>query len=117
MRSALAALLVPMALVFSACGPSVETESNESESVESIDSIYLSVVREGAPLTRTADDETLISLAKSTCEFFDAGASFEDVALIAMESGVDATTAGTVIGAGTEAYCPEYSYLFNGSNI
>lgn len=114
MRSALAALLVPMALVFSACGPSVETESNESES---IDSIYLSVVREGAPLTRTADDETLISLAKSTCEFFDAGASFEDVALIAMESGVDATTAGTVIGAGTEAYCPEYSHLFSGSNI
>jgi hypothetical protein len=61
--------------------------------------------------------ETLIDLAMSACGAFDVGASSEELFMIVIaEMGLDnengLNDVAYILGAGTEAFCPEHSHLF-----
>lgn len=70
-----------------------------------IDAIFLQVVAEHG-----LHGQSAIDAAKATCEALNAGVTPEQVALIALDSfDGDIDKAGALLGAGVEAYCPEYS--------
>lgn len=77
-----------------------------------IDAVFLQVLREGTNSWDNLPDADVISLAHSMCGAWDNGSTFEEIAQIFLDSGYNQTDAGYFIGAGTEAYCPEYSKNF-----
>jgi hypothetical protein len=74
-----------------------------------MDQLYLSTVREGAPSFADIDDATLIEFGQSVCTGFDNGATFTELALMGLDSGLDNADLGYTMGVGVGAYCPEYS--------
>ena len=89
---------------------------------DAMESLFLAFVRDWSrdqPLNiiDTATDSMLIDLALSTCQALDAGASYEEIATVAVlslaenDSLTDANVEamGYIIGAGVEAFCPQHS--------
>ena len=122
---------VMLMFTFAACGPETvtekptdevtvtETPETETETptpepepeTDNIEDIYLQDVRANVPEVAGADDQTLLNIAYGNCDLFAAGATFEEVAQVGLDEGVSPTSVGYIIGAGTEAFCPEYSHL------
>ena len=89
---------------------------------DAMESLFLAFVRDWSrdkPLNiiDTAPDSLIIDLALSACQALDEGASYEDIATVAVLSlaendsltDVNVEAAGTIIGAGVEAFCPQHS--------
>lgn len=143
MRKIITALVLGLALTFSAC--SGETESKPAEPVtvtaepstpeitevapeppttsappttpveppSSDDAIFLQVLRDGTNSWDSVPDADVIELAQLMCGAWDNGASFEEIAQVLLDSGYSQNEAGYFIGAGTETYCPEHSGNFS----
>jgi hypothetical protein len=70
---------------------------------------YLIVMRHEYPQLKKTSDKVLLNAGHSVCDMYKAGYTFEEVAYAAIDSGLDAQTAGFLIGASTAAFCPQYS--------
>ncbi|AYD86787.1 hypothetical protein SEA_MICRODON_40 [Streptomyces phage Microdon] len=71
--------------------------------------LYLAAARAVAPVLETVGDASLIELGQSVCGAFDAGVGTAEVGVTMIESGLDATASGAVVGAATSTLCPEHS--------
>lgn len=91
--------------------PAVEVDTPYNLDESAIDELHLANVRDLAPELEAVPDANLIALGHAICEAFDAGASFDDVALIALGSGFSTQTGGTIIGSSVAAYCDEHLAL------
>lgn len=69
--------------------------------------IFLQVVHNEAPMTRNLNDADLVNLAGKICDAFDVGATFEEVAYVMLDGGLNANAAGVIIGASIAWKCPE----------
>lgn len=96
-------------------------------SVEVTEALFVAFMRaasEGRPYNwvDAYDDQFLIDFAYLVCDGWADGLSFEDLTLIHMsvmdEEGwtepIDMEMFATAMGAGTEAFCPEYGYVITG---
>lgn len=54
------------------------------------------------------DDADLIDLGWAICESLDAGVSYDDIILMAVDNGLDAYGVGTVIGASVSNLCTQH---------
>lgn len=77
---------------------------------KTMDDIFLDTIHERGIFIGLTDQA--ISLAESTCDTFDAGASLRQVLDVARPT-MGSKDAGFFIGASIAAYCPEYEYLVN----
>jgi hypothetical protein len=115
-----AGLIAALALIGTACDNEADsvdttTPSEHASGLDSdtMDQLYLSTVREGAPSFADIDDATLIEFGQSVCTGFDNGATFTELALMGLDSGLDNIDLGYTMGVGVGAYCPEYSDQLN----
>lgn len=86
----------------------------EPEPTFDADAAYIEVISDVYPAFDA--DATIraqaISLGHEVCGAFDRGATFDQVAEVAIES-FEPKVAGTIIGAAVGAYCPEHTGLIN----
>jgi hypothetical protein len=75
---------------------------------ETVDAMFLSVVRNAAPIAQQLDDADLIGLAEGVCEALDSGVSIEEIFLLAIQEALDTDLFGSIAGAGISAYCPQH---------
>lgn len=61
----------------------------------------------------TYGDDGLIGVAHSSCDALDAGATLMDMTNAVINAEFDVIQAGTILGAGVAAYCPEHSDVFD----
>jgi hypothetical protein len=79
---------------------------------ENIDTIFLTVLRSKYPQDFVAVPDTmLVELGNMICDGFDAGLSFEEVALVGLSSGYSPKSSGFLIGASISSYCPQFENL------
>lgn len=108
----------------SACGGDAEgftpdpTPVAVSESQETVpediptlsdDDLYLAAARAVAPELVPVPDKDLLGLGHSVCEALKVGATLAEVGVIMIQSGLDASPSGAVVGSATRTFCPEYS--------
>lgn len=74
--------------------------------------VFLRVLRDETDAWDNEADAEVVDLAKSMCEAWGRDASFTDVAAIFLQTGYTPREGGGFIGAGTQAFCPEYSYKY-----
>ena len=78
--------------------------------------IFLAFVRQNTTNSADVDDATIIELARSVCEAFDAGVSWDDLAATAVvtltQQGQEylIPDVGVIYGAGIQAFCPEWGW-------
>lgn len=103
------ALLLSAVLTFgtAACGSKTETVSPEP--TYSTDENFAELVKDNTAEFDTLSDPAIVGLANTICDGFEAGMSFEDVAMIFFEAKYDVNDAGYFLGAATVTYCPEYA--------
>jgi hypothetical protein len=78
------------------------------------DTVYLTTLRAEYPEAFAAvEDETLTNLGHAICDGFDKGVSWEQAALIALNSGYTVQQGGYLLGSAIAAYCPEHEGLMN----
>ena len=110
------------ALALSSCGlSSIASDSSSSPSVSVQqsagrgtdgrvpDDVYVRYIRESVPVDPLAKDQDIVNLGNNVCYAFDAGMSFNDVAVTLIDSGFNAGNAGRIIGASVGAFCPEHN--------
>jgi hypothetical protein len=104
-----------LAVGLTACDPAEDatdppaSDSSSSLDPDTLDQLYLSTVREGAPTFAGIPDATLIEFGEAVCTGFDNGRSFSELATMGLDSGLNNIDLGFTMGAGVAAYCPEYS--------
>lgn len=89
-------------------GPAV-SQPQSSETGLSDSDLYLAAARAVAPALETVPDGDLRDLGESVCGAFDAGVGTAEIGVTMIESGLDATSSGAVVGAATSTLCPEHS--------
>lgn len=134
MKKIIVALVLGLALSVSACGnddeqasaPVTVTATPETSEApvtpdtpvapptteapsDDIDTLFLQVLRQNTDSWDNIPDDAVVSLAESMCGAWDEGSSFRDIASIFLKNGYSPEESGFFIGAGTQAYCPEYS--------
>jgi hypothetical protein len=77
-----------------------------------LDAIFVQVLRENTNSWDNIPDADVVELANLMCDVWREGATFEEIGQILIDSGYPQNEAGFFIGAGTEAYCPEFSGNF-----
>lgn len=70
------------------------------------DAAWLALLSEW-PAAENVGRAKMEEYAEIACEAFDTGTSFEDAALLAVETGFDPGEAGTIIGYAIFGFCPE----------
>lgn len=75
---------------------------------DSVEDLFLVVVHDQAPLSRSVPDADILDAAHSTCQALDEGNSMTDIMLIVIGSGIPTDVGGAIVGAGISAFCPEY---------
>lgn len=107
-------LLALLFTVLVACSQPVEkfeyTEPTP-EVTETIDDLYLEVIREEYPELNDVPDVTLVTVAESTCLLLDSGGTLNDVFRTGQDSGLDPEMNGFITGAAIFAYCPQHKEL------
>jgi hypothetical protein len=104
-----------LAVGLTACDPAedaVDTGGpapSDTLAPDTMDQLYLSTVREGAPSFADINDATLIEFGQAVCSGFDGGATFTELATMGLDSGLDNIDLGFTMGVAVAAYCPEYS--------
>lgn len=71
--------------------------------------LYLQVVRDEYPSLENVDDQALVDFAVAACDAFEAGATAEQVVSTVAGGAMAPSQGGFLLGAGIQAYCPEYS--------
>lgn len=87
-----------------------ETAAPEASSEEELFVEYLRTETDGWDVIPEGD---IIFLAETMCSLWSDGATMNDMAGMFLDSGYTPEEAGTFIGAGTEALCPEYNSMFS----
>jgi hypothetical protein len=104
---------VLLAVGLTACDPAEDATDPPAPASgldsDTLDQLYLSTVREGAPTFAGIPDATLIEFGQAVCTGFDGGATFAELAAMGLDSGLNNIDLGFTMGAGVAAYCPEYS--------
>lgn len=76
------------------------------------DTAFVSTVKESVPVLADSNDQELVALGEQVCALFDDygfDAGFVEIVSEWKDAGISTGEAGTIIGAATGAYCPEYS--------
>ena len=81
---------------------------------KTIDDIYLGLIYGEYPFVAQMGDRRVIQLAEDICKEIDNGMTVPQLAMMAMEYGVDAEMLGFITGAGISSYCPWNSSFFDG---
>lgn len=93
----------------SATYESAEGYARDGLDPETVDTIFLTLVRDSYPtMFMGVDDSTVITLARGVCQQFDAGRSFNEVVMMGVQAGYTFEQIGGFIGASTPAYCPQH---------
>lgn len=88
--------------------PATEPTPVEPKVEVDMEQIGLKVLREQHPKFALVDDATIIDAAMSACVLFDAGGTFEDYILVAVDAGITAEEAGGLAGFAINAYCTDH---------
>jgi hypothetical protein len=110
-RTLVLAASILLAVGLTACDPAADaadTGPSDTLAPDTMDQLYLSTVREGAPSFADIDDATLIEFGQAVCSGFDGGATFTELATMGLDSGLDNIDLGFTMGVAVAAYCPEY---------
>jgi len=89
-------------------GPELPEQTTTASVDLSAGDVFLTAARATAPELEYVDDATLTDLWPSVCGAFEAGASTSMIGYTMIQSGLDATASGAVVGAATASLCPEY---------
>lgn len=115
-RIAAIAMTAVMAFSFSACSttdpaPVYPQDSSAAPSPDGADkdTLFANIVRDNTDTFDGASDEQIVETAHAVCDLWATGATFEDQAAAVVKAKIDMYDGGFLIGAATEAYCPEYS--------
>ena len=73
-----------------------------------MEQIYLLAVHTAYTDNIPYTDAQLVAVAQATCADLRNGSTFEDITYVLLNSDIDPTLGGTMIGAGVSAFCPEY---------
>lgn len=115
MRNAFALVFILPILALSGCSDDKTSEPDSAYpnlSTSQVEEIYTSKLRTDAPAEfSTLDDETLLRVGKVMCEFFEAGATFDEMAMMTMDAGYSADVTAMYIAYTTTALCPELGVL------
>ena len=80
------------------------------------DRAYVRAVRDDSPELRGVTARLLIKIARSSCDAMRTGSTPVELVYIAVDAGMDVES-GIAITAGAAAfYCPDVSYLFDGTS-
>lgn len=99
----------PTATVTVTAEPTPETPEAPMGSVS--DEMFADLIRQNTNAFDNASDQQIVKAAEAGCSYFDEGATFEQAAMVIVESGVDVYDGGFLLGAGVANYCPEYTDL------
>lgn len=91
--------------------PTTEAPAAGELTGQETDSLFVAFVRDEAPTFRWTPRRQLINLGHVTCDAFDSGSTFVDVATLAIDAGFTPAEGGTLIGASVAAYCPRHAGL------
>lgn len=115
-------LLIASALILAGCGSkTVYVTQTTQESViqttttayqPTTDDIYLTVIYNEYPATRSLGDAYLIEVGNTLCDEIDAGLTLFDLSMIAVDMNIDPTMLGYITGAAISAYCPWNDWFF-----
>lgn len=108
MKRILAGMVLALSLY--GCGNASDVEPSPAPAPvsENADDVYLLAIKKEYPELENLDDQMLLDVADKNCEAFDAGLSFEDIALITINSGMDPEMGGYILGAAVGTQCPEH---------
>jgi hypothetical protein len=111
------AVIVLTLVMLTACESTSTTQHHASQhKPASVDAIYLKVIHQTIPQTKSVPDATLISTAKGVCRTFNS-VPINDMTVSAFGDGFvnggkgifSYADAGSFLGASTAAYCPDVS--------
>ena len=77
------------------------------------DDLYLGLLYSSSSWYDDIDENTLIELGRSICDALDSGATLEQIAIAAMDSGVPTERAAELTAASILAYCPWNESIVN----
>ena len=89
------------------------TPPKKSQS-EIIDETYLGLIYNSYPEVRSMGDRQVVDLGHNLCDEIDSGMTLPQLALLAMEYGVDSEMLGFITGSAIAAYCPWNESFFAG---
>lgn len=125
MKRRIAAAVTAAIFVFGASGCTVPTSDNsqptetvtvapsESAPESQAEEVFPDVIRDNTDSFDQETDESINGLARTMCDAWEDGATFGDLAGIMLETGFSPREAGFFIGAGTAAFCPQFSSEIN----
>jgi hypothetical protein len=118
-KIALAVVSVVLMFSFSGCGDNSSTAAPTqtktvtaapSQAPEVTDAQFVKFIKQHTDAFDMASESQIVSAAKSVCGIWQSGGTMNDVIEAIVSSGVDAKDGGYLAGAGTQMYCPQYSY-------
>lgn len=116
-------MTIVMAFSFIACGGSEDEPTNTvtvtagPEVPQDKEDMFLTILRDGTDFFDDVPDNEILDLGYAVCEAWDAGVTFKDIAVAAVDSGIPAGDAGYLVGAATKAFCPQHSPKIQNSGV